>query len=63
MRDIMAMLMMMALIIAAEVAVLVFGWGLQPVSWWWIVGGTFLVGGIRRAGKKMIHKIVKDDEK
>lgn len=30
------------LVVAAEVSVLVYGWGLTPKSWWWIVGiGVF----------------------
>lgn len=25
--------------ISLGVGIMVYGWGLQPVSWWWIIGG------------------------
>ncbi len=29
--------------IALGVAIMVYGWGLEPQSWWWIIGGG--IGG------------------
>ncbi len=28
-----------ALAVLVGIGVMVFGWGLQPKSWWWIIGG------------------------
>lgn len=25
--------------VVLQVMVMIYGWGLQPVSWWWILGG------------------------
>ena len=34
-----ASLTVLSLIIALSVLVMMEGWGLEPQSWWWIIGG------------------------
>lgn len=38
-----------------SILVMIYGWGIQPVSWWWIVGGGIvvrvLIATIEAAGK------------
>lgn len=33
-----ALFSVMALAIASSVLVMIYGWGLTPKSWWWIIG-------------------------
>ncbi len=35
----------MAMSIATSILVMIYGWGVTPKSWWWIVG-VYLVGNI-----------------
>lgn len=34
-----ALVAVLCAIVGLNVAVAVYGWGLEPRSWWWIVGG------------------------
>lgn len=34
-----ATLAVLAALVGLSVLVMMYGWGLQPKSWWWIVGG------------------------
>jgi hypothetical protein len=34
-----ALLCVTALAVALSVLVMIYGWGLTPQSWWWIIGG------------------------
>ena len=56
-----ALLSMLALSITITVAVMIKGWGLEPVSWWWIVGvGYFghlaVLLGLERMKKELEEK-------
>jgi hypothetical protein len=49
-------LFLMCLAVLTSVLVIMYGWGLQPKSWWWIIGGgvfanTFLRMLSDRIGK------------
>lgn len=37
---IVGLIMILTFIIA--IVIMIFGWGLHPVSWGWIIGGTFV---------------------
>lgn len=39
MQKILSQLFLMCVAVALQVAVMMLGWGLHPLSWWWIVGG------------------------
>jgi hypothetical protein len=39
MQKILSQLFVLSCIVGLQVSVMIFGWGLQPKSWWWIVGG------------------------
>jgi len=43
--------------IGLQVLVMIYGWGLEPQSWWWIVGGG-LVGMVflNLVGKKVLKE-------
>jgi hypothetical protein len=36
--DVLAMLFVVSVSVGLSVCVMMFGWGLQPKSWWWIIG-------------------------
>jgi len=43
--------------VATQVAVLMYGWGLEPKSWVWIIGaGVFLQVFIRSAGERILKE-------
>ena len=43
MSKILAMLFMLSLSVLCQVLAMMYGWGLQAKSWWWIIGvGIFL---------------------
>lgn len=35
-----------ALLLGLSIAIMVYGWGLEPKSWWWIIGGYAGVIGV-----------------
>uniref|UniRef100_A0A6H1ZW01 Uncharacterized protein n=1 Tax=viral metagenome TaxID=1070528 RepID=A0A6H1ZW01_9ZZZZ len=39
-----------------SIAIMMFGWGLEPKSWWWIIGGgigiRLIIEAMMYAGKK-----------
>jgi len=39
MNKIIALLFTLGCTIALGIAVMIYGWGLHPRSWWWIIGG------------------------
>ena len=39
MNKIIALLFTLGCVIALGIAVMIYGWGLHPRSWWWIIGG------------------------
>jgi len=34
-----ALVAIVCLAVGLQILVFIFGWGLTPVSWWWIIGG------------------------
>jgi predicted membrane protein len=45
---------MLAVILSMEAAAMIYGWGLKPRSWWWIIGiGFFANIGVRILSDKM----------
>ena len=54
---ILALLMVLGCMIGLQVLVMIYGWGLEPQSWWWIVGGG-LVGMVflNLVGKKVLKE-------
>lgn len=38
-----AILVTLILLVACQIAVMIYGWGIQPKSWWWIIGVGFFV--------------------
>ena len=42
--------------ISLSITVMIYGWGLEPKSWWWIIGGgiflRILVGIMETAGSE-----------
>ena len=46
MVKILALLFCLIAVFVLSLGVMIYGWGLQPVSWVWIIGGWFGVIGI-----------------
>ena len=43
MKNFIITLLSAILMILATIAVMIYGWGLEPKSWWWIIGcGIFI---------------------
>ena len=36
-------LLMLVLIVGLSIAIMIYGWGLTPVNWWWIILGYLAV--------------------
>jgi hypothetical protein len=51
-----AMLFVAALLIGLSVLVMMFGWGLEPKSWWWIIGAGIFGNTALRALAQKIEK-------
>ena len=34
--------------------VMIHGWGIEPQSWWWILGGSFLVGVFSAVAQRLV---------
>lgn len=34
-----ALTLVIALFVGLEICILMFGWGLTPGNWWWVIGG------------------------
>ena len=56
MNKIISILALYALGIVLTIMVMINGWGLEPKSWWWIIGGglalRFIIEMIQAAAKK-----------
>ena len=39
MQKLFSYMFMACLVVALQIAVFIYGWGLRPQSWWWIIGG------------------------
>ena len=42
-RKLVTVILGMAIGVGTMVLVMIYGWGLEPQNWWWIVGGS--IGG------------------
>lgn len=59
MQKILSQLFLLCLLVGTQVIVMIFGWGLQPKSWWWIIGVGVFVNTVWRA---LADKLEKDDK-
>ena len=58
MNKFIALLFVVSVAVGLQVAVMIFGWGLSPKSWWWIIG----IGLFGQAFMKMIgDKVLKSE--
>ena len=39
MRELVILILSTLIFIILTIGVMIFGWGLEPRSWWWIIGG------------------------
>ena len=59
MSKLLALIFIAALAVGLQILVMIYGWGVQPQSWWWIIGGgVFGVTALR----KMIDVVEKEDK-
>ena len=55
MQKFLALLFLVCCSVGLSVLVMIYGWGLHPRSWWWIIGaGVFGVTVINTAYSKML---------
>lgn len=59
-RDLFALMFVVALHVLLSLGVMVYGYGVQPRSWWWIIGGGVI--GIT-ALRWLSDKLVESDKK
>ncbi len=45
-----AALMFYVVAFVIAMLVMIYGWGLTPVSWWWIIGGTLVAAVFQVVG-------------
>ena len=57
MNKILAMIFILTLSVGLQILVMIYGWGLQPKSWFWILGIGYFAEGIVRA---IASKVVKE---
>lgn len=52
-----ALIFVLAVMVATSILVNIYGWGLQPKNWWWIIGvGLFWNVFARFIGDKVIEE-------
>lgn len=57
MEKVLSQLFLVSLAVGTTVLTMMFGWGLQPKSWWWIVGcGVFANTAIRLLANTLEEK-------
>lgn len=59
-QKVLSQLLLLSLMVGTSVLTLMFGWGLHPQSWWWIIGGGVFVN---TALKLLANKIEEDYSK
>ena len=59
MNKLIAATTVIALIVALNIAVMIYGWGLTPQSWWWIIG-VGLFGNVFMTA--VGNKVMKNDD-
>ena len=57
MQQFFAGLFVYCLCIALGIGIMIYGWGLTPISWWWIIGG----GAIGRLLIEIMSTMSKQD--
>lgn len=70
-QKVLSQLFLISLMVATSVLVLMYGWGLHPQSWWWIIGGgvfvntalRLLADRIEEDGKKPVEREVRTAQK
>jgi hypothetical protein len=51
---------LLSVTVALSACVMIFGWGLHPRSWWWIIGGGVFAHSVIRA---IFDKLEKEGSK
>ena len=59
MSKLLAFMFIAALAVSLQVLVMIYGWGIAPVSWWWIIGGGVFGVTILRS---MLNALEKEDK-
>ena len=66
-QKILSQLFLVCIAVALQICIMIFGWGLHPQSWWWLVGGgVFGVTAVRALSNKLDKEPVvepKEDKK
>ena len=53
-----AVIAYLAIVVGASVLVMIHGWGLEPQSWWWIIGvGIFVTAMLHSLGRKLVKEL------
>ena len=60
MSKLLAFVFIAALAVGLQVLVMIYGWGLAPVSWWWIIGGGVFGATAIRTMLNVVEKETKD---
>ena len=47
-QKVLSQMFLVSLSVAVSVLVMIYGWGLRPLSWWWIVGAGVFVNTVLR---------------
>lgn len=58
-RQIVVILFGISVGILTSIGVMIYGWGLEPKSWWWIIG-VYMIGHVMG---QILVMLGKDDEK
>lgn len=55
MNKVFALLFVLCVMVGLQVMVMIYGWGLEPKNWWWIIGvGLFGQTFMRMIGDKVL---------
>lgn len=54
-KNLFLVLLALGIALLNNICVCIYGWGLQPRSWFWIIGG-YLIGGILAQGLIILTK-------
>jgi hypothetical protein len=56
MEKFLSLLFVICLSVALQILVMIFGWGLHPKSWWWIIGcGVIGVTFVKMLGDRLMN--------
>jgi len=58
MNKIISVLALFTLCMVINILVMINGWGLEPKSWWWIIGGTYFA----RTVVEIMSTVAKEDK-